>query len=270
MGKLTERALRVEHRVNPCARPLRGLARERDERGRGLFPSTLARRQRSWPNAVGTNRSPAWRDASTGNHKPVKSSHNVGVALTVTVGMLGLSGCDWLRDRDSGEVNMAAPIVIDEQSGSYGDVHFGSSDAEVRAAFGEPSDEDGFFPLNADSYTGPVFIQSPGGRKPLLLKYEDVAFLVAPDYGVFAIAVTRPDVSTTRVVEIGDPLQDVQTNYEDVGCGEAVAGEGLLGGDPSTYPWCRARLASVDVFFGGDPAESVTLTPGRLSGGSSP
>ena len=74
----------------------------------------------------------------------------------------------------------------------------------------------------------PSFIRSPGGRKPLLLKYEDVAFLVAPDYGVFAIAITQPDVSTTRVVEIGDPLQDVRTNYEDVGCGEAVAGEVFL------------------------------------------
>jgi hypothetical protein len=268
VGKLTERALHFEHRVNACARPLRGLARERGERGRGLFPSTSARRQRSWSNAVGTNRSPAWRGASTGNHKLVKPSPHVGLALTFTVTMLGLSGCNWLGGRHDDE-NMA-PIVIDEQTGSYGDVHFGSSDAEVRAAFGEPSDEDGFFPLNADSYTGPVFIRSPGGRKPLLLKYEDVAFLVAPGYGVFAIAVTQPDVSTTRVVEIGDPLQDVRTNYEDVGCGEAVAGEGLFGGDPSTYPWCRARLASVDVFFGGNPIESVTLTPGRLSGGSSP
>jgi hypothetical protein len=63
VGKLTERALCVEHRVNPCARPLRSLARERGERGRGLFPSTSARRRRSGPNAVGTNRSPAWRGA---------------------------------------------------------------------------------------------------------------------------------------------------------------------------------------------------------------
>ena len=269
MGKLTERALCVEHRVNPCARPLRGLARERGERGRGLFPFHLGPPPTVWAKRGGHQPQSRLARRSTGNHKLVKSSHHVGLALTFTVTMLGLSGCNWLGDRDSDEVNMA-PIVIDEQSGSYGDVHFGSSDAEVRAAFGEPSDEDGFFPLNADSYTGPVFIRSPGGRKPLLLKYEDVAFLVAPGHGVFAIAVTQPDVSTTRAVEIGDPLQVVQTNYEDVECGEAVAGEGLLGDDPSTYPWCRARLASLDVFFGGDPIESVTLTPGRSSGGSSP
>jgi hypothetical protein len=45
-----------------------------------------------------------------------------------------------------------------------------------------------------------------------------------------------------------------------VTCGEQVAGEPLLGGEPPKYRWCRTTVAHVRVFFGGDPIESITLT----------
>ena len=61
-------------------------------------------------------------------------------------------------------------------------------------------------------------------------------------------------------MRVGDPLDLVRENYEHVRCGKAVAGEAVSGGDPSTYAWCRMRLDSVEVFFGDDPIESVTLT----------
>lgn len=46
---------------------------------------------------------------------------------------------------------------------------------------------------------------------------------------------------------------------ERVECGEAVAGEALVGGETPMYPWCRVRVGDSIVFFGEDPIESVTL-----------
>ena len=170
---------------------------------------------------------------------------------------LALSACDLFEISDESDEQF--PRLIDEQKGRYGEVGFGSTEAEVRAAFGEPGGGDGFYPLDADSYSGPEFIKAPDGRKPTVLRYEEVAFLVSSD-GVFAVSVTRPEATTLRGVAVGEPLQTVHENYDGRRCGEAVAGEPLFGGETPTYAWCRVRVASTSVFFGGDPIESVTLT----------
>jgi hypothetical protein len=192
----------------------------------------------------------------------VKGSQPFGAGLLLVFASLALSACDLLEVGPADESNDQFPRLIDEQQGRYGQVGFGSTEAEVRAAFGEPGSEDGFFPLAAESYSGPVFIKAPDGRKPTLLRYEEVAFLVSSD-GVFAITVTRPETGTFRGASIGAPLATVRESYDRPRCGEAVAGEPLFGGETPTYAWCRVQVAKTSVFFGGDPIESITLTLGR-------
>jgi hypothetical protein len=72
---------------------------------------------------------------------------------------------------------------------------------------------------------------------------------------------TLADGAETRAgVGVGDDLERVRERYRRVSCGESVAGESLLGGDTPMYPWCRAIVGNVRVFFGENPIESITLT----------
>jgi hypothetical protein len=177
--------------------------------------------------------------------------------LLAVIASLFLSGCNvfgfgGVKDDDR------FPQVIDEPQGSYGQVEFGSSAAEIRSAFGEPGGGDGFFPLDADSYRGPPSISARGGE-PMLLRYEEVAFLVSPTVGLYALTVTHPEAATVSGVGLGDPLEAVRTKYRPVTCGKAVAGEPIFGDEVPTYPWCRTRVGRTKVFFGDDPIASVTL-----------
>jgi hypothetical protein len=65
---------------------------------------------------------------------------------------------------------------------------------------------------------------------------------------------------TRAGVAVGEDLSRIREHYDRVKCGEAVAGESLLGGEPPTYRWCRAIVGGIRVFAGGDPVESITLT----------
>jgi hypothetical protein len=149
------------------------------------------------------------------------------------------------------------PQVVDERAGAYGDVRLGASAQEVEAAFGVPDRSDGFFPLDGESFTGPDFIATPGGR-PKVLKYDEAVFLVAREGGVIALMTTAEGAATRAGVAVGEPLERAREAYEAVRCGESPAGEALLGESP-TYPWCRTAVGAGEVFFGGDPIESVTL-----------
>jgi hypothetical protein len=159
----------------------------------------------------------------------------------------------------------AQPVLVDEQAGVLHGVRFGDSEGEVRARLGEETDDrDGYFPAGAD-FTGPVAIPSPesdrGSRiPPSELHYDDTAYLVSPSAGVFSMATLEEGARTRAGVELGDELELVRERYDLVECGEAVAGEPLFGGEPPTYPWCRALVGPTRVFFGGDPIESITLT----------
>jgi hypothetical protein len=180
--------------------------------------------------------------------------------LVVIVGV-GLSGCR-LVDFGGAEDDSHFPLLINERRGSYGDITFGSSASDVRRAFGQPSGGDGFFPLDEESFRGPPSIPDRGG-KPTLLRYEQVAFLVSPTIGLYAITVTGPEAKTLEGVGIGNSLDAVRAKYGRVRCGEAVAGEPIFGSDVPTYRWCRVGVGRTDVFFGDDPVESVTLTLAR-------
>lgn len=123
---------------------------------------------------------------------------------------------------------------------------------------------DGFFPEGAD-YTGPPAIPSPetdqGSRiPPSELHYDGTAYLVSPTVGIFSMATLEQGARTRAGVRVGDDLELVRDRYDRTECGEAVAGEPLLGGETPTYPWCRAIVTGTRIFFGEDPIESITLT----------
>lgn len=182
----------------------------------------------------------------------------VPVAIVVAGTALALTALS--RDDDA-----AAPGVVDERAGVLHGVHFGDTDAAIRVRHGNPSDdEDGFFP-DGSQYTGPPAIPSPRSdrrppRPPVPLHYEEIAYLVSPSQGVFSMATLERGARTRAGVAVGDDLSRMRERYDRVTCGEAVAGESLLGGEPPTYPWCRAIVGDTHVFAGGDPVESITLT----------
>jgi hypothetical protein len=169
------------------------------------------------------------------------------------------------RAVDDDDGTQETTVLVDERTGAISGVRFGDSSDEVHRRLGEPTDtKPGFFPADAD-FTGPPFIPSPRSDQasrvpPEELHYEDKAFLVSPTAGVFSMAILAEGARTRTGVGVGDELGRVREAYQRVECGEAIAGEALFGGDTPTYPWCRAIVGDVRVFFGEDPIESITLT----------
>ena len=159
----------------------------------------------------------------------------------------------------------AQPVLVEERAGVLHGVRFGDVERDVKGRLGEETDDrDGVFPEGAD-YTGPFAIPSPASDRgsripPSQLHYDDTAYLVSPSVGVFSMTTLEKGARTRAGVGIGDELALVRERYDRVQCGEAVAGESLLGGKPPTYPWCRALAGDTRVFFGDDPIESITLT----------
>jgi hypothetical protein len=189
------------------------------------------------------------------------------VAAAVFVAVIVATGV-WLAVGGDGA---SEAVVVDERAGVLRGVHFGDTSAEVRGRLGEPSDDaDGFFPEGAD-YTGPPAIPSPASDQarrapPDELHYDDTAYLVSATAGVFSMAILADGARTRAGVGVGDELERVRELYDQVDCGEAIAGEPLFGDDYPTYPWCRAIVGGVRVFFGEDPVESVTIPSYRAGG----
>ena len=177
-------------------------------------------------------------------------------AVTAALAAVALGGC---RHADEPPV----PSLIDEQAGEYGGVAMGASEADVRRAFGEPGEGDGFMPLGEEyaEIGGPpaVAVWPPGTREePTALRYDDVAFLVGTR-GVYAFIVTADGARTRRAVAIGDALAEARRTYGG-GCGEGYGGEPVLGGERETYRYCRSTVDErIRIWFGRDPIRSITL-----------
>ena len=136
-----------------------------------------------------------------------------------------------------------------------GGVGLGSSRDAVVRRFGEPVTGDGIFPPGED-YTGPVSLVSIQGS----LRYDGVSFLLGPSDIVDGFVLTRERSDLAGAVRVGNELDDVREKYPGATCGESVAGEALIGDNP-TYPWCAPRLrGETRVHFGGDPINSITVT----------
>lgn len=179
----------------------------------------------------------------------------VATVLGASAVALLVGACDLVRRADE----QRPARQIDERAGRYAGVGLGLSEGEVRRVFGEPGGGDGYFPLG-EEFRGPPSVPASGGRRPALLRYDEVAFLVDQASGVFSLMVTYEDAETRGGVGVGDPLERVGERYARVRCGETVSGEPVFGDEHPTYPWCRTRVGKIDVFFGDDPIESITLT----------
>jgi hypothetical protein len=173
--------------------------------------------------------------------------------LGVTAAVVGAVGA-WLAV--SGDGGDPTKVPIDERTGAYRGVRFGSSEQEVIRVFGEPVREDGFAPAGElPAEVGvPQSLPGPG----VLLRYENVAFLVSTGSGVYAAIVTEEGATTARGVSIGDSLEDARGKYR-LKCTRVAGGESLLG-EQEFYPSCVAVLeGGVRIWFGRDPVRSFTL-----------
>lgn len=180
--------------------------------------------------------------------------------LAAFVALVG-AGAVVTAARDDGDTG--PPLRLDERAGTYRGVGIASSEAAVRRVFGEPGGGDGFVPLGerfAD-VGGPLSVPNPPGaehERPVLLRYENVAFLLARDR-VYAFIVTDRRARTSRGVALGDSLAEARRAHGRLVCYEAPGGERLLGGI-ETYRVCRARVRPRRFLsFGRDPIRSMTL-----------
>jgi len=160
-----------------------------------------------------------------------------------------------------------ATVMIDERTGSYRGIRFGTAERDVIRALGTPDRTPGFAPAgeNPSEVGVPEFIpaKGPGG----LLKYEGVGFLGTPDDGVYAFIVTDAGATTRRGVSIGDRMDVARSKYK-LACRDVAGGESLFGGH-EFYPSCSGRLnGGTRIWFGRDPIRSITLLSGTFGAGS--
>jgi hypothetical protein len=184
-------------------------------------------------------------------------SHRRTWALVVLVAALivGAVGA-WFAVATNGADT--ATVAIDERTGAYRGVRFGTSERDVIRALGKPDRGPGFAPAgeNPSQVGVPESIPAvgPGG----LLKYKGVGFLGTPRGGVYAFIVTQAGARTRRGVSIGDGMDVARSKYH-LECSEVAGGESLLDGQ-EFYPSCSARLGhGIRIWFGRDPIRSITL-----------
>jgi hypothetical protein len=149
-------------------------------------------------------------------------------------------------------------VTIDERTGAYGGVRFGTSEQGVIRVFGQPNRDPGIAPAGQNPSQAGVPQSIPARPGWGLLKYKDVVFLTRLGGGVYGLMVTKRGATTKRGVSIGDSMDDARRRYR-LKCLSVAGGESLFGGQ-KFYPSCGARLRrGVQVWFGRDPIRSVTL-----------
>lgn len=172
------------------------------------------------------------------------------------------TGCVHGRAGDP-EAQQERRAVVNETAGAYRGVRLGDSEDDVRRVFGEPGAGEGFFPLGESfgEIGGAPTVRNwpPRWRgRPIVLRYEDVAFLVGPR-GVFAVVVTEDGATTRRGVRIGDALARARLVYG-ASCGVQPYGEALFGQRTPSCRWCRATIRNrIRIWFGRDPIRSITV-----------
>ncbi len=153
----------------------------------------------------------------------------------------------------------ATPKLLDEQRGTYQGIGIGSSSADIRGRFGEPSSSQGFIPLEPRGVKGPAAFSVPA--RPTVMRYDRVAFILTHDR-VFGFITSDRGAYLTRKVGVGDSLDELTKTYP-FACREAIAGEAIIGPMP-TYTVCHAELANgSQLVVTKDPVQSITLL--RLS-----
>lgn len=164
--------------------------------------------------------------------------------MAVALGWLAIS-------RNGGN---APKVTLDERTGAYRGVRFGTSADAVIRMFGEPARTPGFAPAGQSPPDVGVPQSIPGPGE--LLKYDDVAFLTGPR-GVYALIVADVGATTQRGVSVGHRMDEGRGEYG-LECIDVAGGESPLGQE--FYPSCRADLeGGVRIWFGHDPIRSITL-----------
>ena len=164
--------------------------------------------------------------------------------------------------------NGVKPTSIDEVRGTYEHVGIGATVDEVRRVFGEQrfsGDNEGIAPRGADfvEIGGATSIPSVCGP-PSVLRYERVSFLFC-NARVYTVIVAVEGAATRRGVAVGDPLDAARNRYRGLHCGDAPAGDALVGEHP-TYPYCTGKIGGRHVWFGRDPIASITISTEPLRG----
>jgi hypothetical protein len=160
----------------------------------------------------------------------------------------------------SGNVSREGGPLIDERRGAYRGIEMGDSEAEVRRIFGNPESRAGFAPSDhLPAEVGvPQSLPVLGATVPHPLRYDDAAFLVAEEYGVYALIIDEEGARTLRGVGIGDDLDEAKQAYH-LRCIDVAGGESPAG-DVATYPSCSATIGrKMRIWFGRDPIRSITL-----------
>jgi hypothetical protein len=71
--------------------------------------------------------------------------------VTAPLTLAVTAGCN-VVEMLGGEDDEGVPVLVDERGGTYGGVGLGSSEAEVRAVFGDPGEGEGFIPLDEEAF----------------------------------------------------------------------------------------------------------------------
>ena len=194
----------------------------------GVAVAKLATRrvERAWPRALG--------------------AAGMAAAGVATVGGLALE----LREFDD---TPAAPVLLDERSGTYRGLRVGMPLEQARSMLGPGVDGDPGLspaPLGEDhgDISGPSAM--PGYR---YLRYPSLV-VMHERRKVSGYITTAGDAETRAGVGVGDSLSIAEKRYRPLDCDDVTFGDSTI---PS-YRACEGRLPSGPViWFGGDPIDSI-------------
>ena len=141
---------------------------------------------------------------------------------------------------------------MNTQLGTLAGVRMGDTAGAVERRLGPATYAAGFRPRSARRFTGPPSIHAVDGIQPAVAQYRDHAFLIGerrylrPHDGRAGRrdAARRPYRRTARLRADGPPESTLRP---------------VPGGEAGEYSWCSARIGPNNVFFGGNPIESITI-----------
>lgn len=169
--------------------------------------------------------------------------------------------------RTKGLETFTQPGRVDEAAGTYRGVGIGDSVSAVHRVFGEQQ------PMGEDEAGTPLRYPNGGDNGPWVIafgpydpfgpsfRYYDVAFdFKGAELGAFVVV--EPGATTSRGVQIGDPLERAESAYPELRCGTVNEGT-----EYEPYPACEGQLsADRYMWLGGDPITSIALSTHEFGG----
>lgn len=183
----------------------------------------------------------------------------MGVLGVVVAAVLG--GC---QDESAEVGNAPESPVIDETVGTYREVGLGSSLSAVQGRLGpSPHPEKRYAgkPFRAEKiHPSAAPLVCARGRRLRTLTYDFVSFTAQQDR-VCDVVIAEDGAATRRGIAIGDSLDEAREVYPEVHCGrEEISTET----PPVDFPFCTYFARGVNVWFGGDPIDTIELNRRRF------